>query len=145
MCGRIALVHLVPSDRRTRRILEEDRVCTAIDAIGEASNLAAWAGRFGLLGDPSRLALLLSIAQAGPISVTDLAVAADMNDTTVSQALRLLRASGTVVARRDGRIVRYELADDQIGQLLKHVSGFRARVVAPHIEHTSSRRSSSDL
>jgi DNA-binding transcriptional ArsR family regulator len=49
-------------------------------------------------------------------------VAADMNDTTVSQALRLLRASGTVVARRDGRIIRYELADDQIAHLLKHVS-----------------------
>jgi DNA-binding transcriptional ArsR family regulator len=117
------VVHLVPAERRTRRILEEDRVCTAIDAIGEPANLTAWAARFGLLGDPNRLALLLSIAQAGPISVTDLAVAADMNDTTVSQALRLLRASGTVVARRDGRIIRYELADDEIGQLLKQVSG----------------------
>jgi DNA-binding transcriptional ArsR family regulator len=35
--------------------------------------------------------------------------------------LRLLRASATVVARRDGRIIRYELADDQIAELLKHV------------------------
>jgi ArsR family transcriptional regulator, lead/cadmium/zinc/bismuth-responsive transcriptional repressor len=103
-------------------MLDGDRVCRAIDAIGEPANLGVWANRFHLVGDPTRLALLLAIAHAGPISVTDLAVATDVNDTTVSQALRLLRASGTVVARRDGRVLRYELADDQIRQLLERVS-----------------------
>jgi ArsR family transcriptional regulator, lead/cadmium/zinc/bismuth-responsive transcriptional repressor len=116
-------VHLVPIERRNRRILEDERVCEAISAIGRPDHLASAAARFGLLGDPSRLALLLAIASAGPISVTDLAVAADMNDTTVSQALRLLRASGTVVARRDGRIVRYELVDDEIARLLEPIAG----------------------
>jgi ArsR family transcriptional regulator, lead/cadmium/zinc/bismuth-responsive transcriptional repressor len=120
-------MHLMPPERRNRRVLDEELVCQAIDAVGDPANVATWASRFGLLGDPSRLALLLSIAAAGPISVTDLAVAVDMNDTTVSQALRLLRASGTVVARRDGRIIRYELADDQIAQLLKQVSPPPAR------------------
>jgi DNA-binding transcriptional ArsR family regulator len=115
-------VHLVPAERRGRRMLESERVCEAIGALGEPAELAAWAARFGLLGDPSRLALLLGIAQAGPISVTDLAVATDLNETTVSQALRLLRAAGTVVARRDGRIVRYELADEEVGQLLHLLS-----------------------
>jgi ArsR family transcriptional regulator, lead/cadmium/zinc/bismuth-responsive transcriptional repressor len=119
-------VHLVPAERRHRKILEDDRVCQAIEAVGDLSNVSAWASRYALLGDPSRLALLLSIAEAGPISVTDLAVAVDMNDTTVSQALRLLRASGTVVARRDGRIVRYELADELVRVLLQHVVGARA-------------------
>src|SRR3984957_19072101 len=115
-------MHRVPPERQHRRILESEKVCEAIDAVGDVAELRVWADRFNLLGDPSRLALLLAIAEAGPISVTDLAVAADMNDTTVSQALRLLRASGTVIARRDGRIIRYELADDQIGRLLKHVT-----------------------
>lgn len=115
------VMHLVPEERRDRRMIDSDRVCEAIDALGDPVNVAAWAGRFGLLGDRSRLALLLAIAEAGPISVTDLAVAADMNDTTVSQALRLLRASGTVVAQREGRVMRYALADDHIAELLKHV------------------------
>jgi len=115
-------MHLVPADRLNRRILEEDRVCDAISGMGDRKNVAAWAGRFGLMSDPSRLALLLSIAHAGPISVTDLAVATDINETTVSQSLRLLRTSGTVVARRDGRIIRYELADDIIAELLRNVS-----------------------
>jgi DNA-binding transcriptional ArsR family regulator len=120
-------MHLVPKERRNRRILEDERVCQAIEAVGEPANVAAWAGRFALLGDPTRLALLLAIAHAGPISVTDLAVAVDTNDTTVSQALRLLRAAGTVVPRRDGRIIRYELADGLVGRLLRNVSGPVAR------------------
>jgi len=121
------VVHLVPADRRHRRILDEERVCTAIGAVGEPTNIAAWAERFAVVSDPSRLTLLLCIAHAGPISVTDLATAADMNDTTDSQSLRLLRAAGTVTAQREGRIIRYELADDQIGQLLDRVNPVATR------------------
>jgi len=115
-------VHLVPAERRNRRILDEERVCKAIAALGEPTTVATWAERFAVVSDTSRLTLLLCIAHAGPISVTDLATAADMNDTTVSQALRLLRAAGIVTARRDGRIMRYELADEQVGLLLEQVS-----------------------
>lgn len=115
-------MHLVPPERKNRRVLDEQRVCKAIDAVGDQRNLAAWAERFAVLGDPNRLALLLCIAHAGPISVTDLATAANMNDTGVSQVLRLLRAAGIVTAHRDGRIMRYELTDPDIGRLLDHVN-----------------------
>src|SRR5438309_2269611 len=107
-------MHLVPADRQHHRALDGERVCRAIRAIGEPADIAAWASRFKLMADPSRLALLLAIAAAGPISVTDLAAATDLNDSTVSQALRLLRATGTVTGRRQGRVIRYELADPQI-------------------------------
>ena len=75
-----------------------------------------------LLGDPTCLTLLLAIYHAGPISVSDLAVAGDIHDTTVSQALRILRAASMVKPIRDGRVVRYQLADDRIGELLERVS-----------------------
>jgi DNA-binding transcriptional ArsR family regulator len=130
-------VHLVPADRRT---LEGDRVCRAIAALGEPADLVVWAERFGALGDPTRLALLRAIAEAGPISVTDLAVAVGINDTTVSQALRLLRASGIVAPRRDGRIMRYELTDDHIRQLLRHLPQPPAQ--HRHTEHGIPRRKS---
>jgi ArsR family transcriptional regulator, lead/cadmium/zinc/bismuth-responsive transcriptional repressor len=116
-------VHLVPVERRGRKILDEHRVCQAIEALSDPAEIATWAGRFAVMGDPSKLTILMAIDSAGPISVTDLAVAVDMNDTTVSQALRLLRATGTVVAQRDGRIMRYRLADDQVARLLTHVTG----------------------
>jgi DNA-binding transcriptional ArsR family regulator len=121
----MAAVHLVPADRRHRRILDDERVCQAIDALGPPAVVDQWAERFSLIGDPSRLRLLLCIAGAGPISVTDLATATGMADTAVSQALRLLRASGTVTAQRDGRIVRYQLSDELIGLLLGHVTPAR--------------------
>jgi DNA-binding transcriptional ArsR family regulator len=115
-------VHLVPADL-SHRILDGELVCAALGALGECSDIGGWAQRFRLLADPGRLTLLVCIHRAGPISVTDLAAAAGMNDTTVSQALRLLRAGGTVAARRDGRIVRYRLADHHIAALLDQLPG----------------------
>ena len=114
-------VHLVPADL-SHRILDGELVCAALGALGECSDIDGWAQRFRLLADPGRLTLLVCIHRVGPISVTDLAAAAGMNDTTVSQALRLLRAGGTVAARRDGRIVRYRLADTRIAAILEQLT-----------------------
>jgi ArsR family transcriptional regulator, lead/cadmium/zinc/bismuth-responsive transcriptional repressor len=119
-------MHLVPADRLSRRILDGERVCQALSGLGDCGDIAGWAERFRTLGDPSRLTLLICIREAGPISVTDLAVAADMNETTVSQALRLLRATGTVTAHRSGRIVRYELTNEEISKLIDQITGPRS-------------------
>ena len=125
-------MHLVPADRADRRIIDPERVCEAITGIGDQDRVAAWGQQFALLGDPSRLALLLAIHHAGPISVSDLAVGADMNDTTVSQALRFLRANGIVAAERDGRIIRYRLTSDDIGELLDLVAARAEQKAARH-------------
>src|SRR5690349_3972124 len=95
-------MHLVPVERVDRRIIDEHRVCEAIEGIGDEQRLKIWARRFGLLADPGRLALVLAIHAVPDICVSDLAVATGMNDTAVSQALRLLRAAGLVADRRDG-------------------------------------------
>ena len=122
-------MHLVPADRADHRIIDDHRACEAIAALGDPEAVASWARRFSLLADPGRLSLLVCIKAAGPISVTDLAVASGMNDTTVSQALRLLRAAGVVAAERDGRVIRYSLADEEIGSLLARL--FPAPVEVP--------------
>jgi len=126
LCNDLTM-HLVPADRRSHHMLDGERVCEALSGLGDCGDIAGWAGRFRALGDRSRLTLLICIHQAGPISVTDLAVAADMNETSVSQALRLLRAAGTVTARRSGRMIRYELTDDNIASLIDQVAGPRGR------------------
>jgi ArsR family transcriptional regulator, lead/cadmium/zinc/bismuth-responsive transcriptional repressor len=122
-------MHLVPADRADHRIIDDHRACEAIAALGDPEAVASWAQRFSLLADPGRLSLLVCIKAAGPISVTDLAVASGMNDTAVSQALRLLRAAGVVAAERDGRVIRYSLADEEIGSLLARL--FPAPVQVP--------------
>ncbi|MDF3302985.1 ArsR/SmtB family transcription factor [Streptomyces tropicalis] len=113
-------MHLVPADRAGRRTIDGHRVCDAIEAIGDAGHVRAWADRFSLLADPGRLALLLALDRTGPLAVSDLAVATGMNDPAVSQALRLLRAAGVVEGRKDGRVVRYRIVDARVRGLLGH-------------------------
>ncbi|HTF53451.1 MAG TPA: helix-turn-helix domain-containing protein, partial [Pseudonocardia sp.] len=55
---------------------------------------------------------------AGEICVSDLAAATGVKDSTVSQALRLLRAHGVVTTRRDGRTIYYQLTDEVLPALL---------------------------
>ena len=115
-------MHLASAEQAQRRIIDEHKVCEAIEGIGDPANAQIWAQRFAVLGDPTRLRLLLCIKAAGPISVSDLAVAADLNDAAVSQTLRFLRATRTVTTERDGRVIRYQIADVIIGELLDQVS-----------------------
>jgi DNA-binding transcriptional ArsR family regulator len=110
-------MHLVPTDRAHRRIIDEEKVCQAIDSL-HPNHIREWSERFALLSDPTRLSLLICINAAGPISVSDLAAAVDQNGDTVSQTLRFLRATHTVTAHRDGRVIRYQLADPTIRELL---------------------------
>jgi ArsR family transcriptional regulator, lead/cadmium/zinc/bismuth-responsive transcriptional repressor len=115
-------MHLIPADRAGQPVIDGHRACDALAALGHVQLIEAWAGRFALLADPRRLALLVCINGAGPISVTDLAVATGMNATAVSQALRLLRAAGMVAAHRDGRVIRYTLSDPAAGSLLAQLA-----------------------
>jgi DNA-binding transcriptional ArsR family regulator len=116
-------MHLIPAEHAHRRVIDEERVCEAIEAVGDPQEVRARARRFALLADPGRLALLTAINAVPHISVSDLAIAAGMNDTAVSQALRLLRAAGVVTARKDSRVMRYRLIDDAVRDLLDATPG----------------------
>jgi DNA-binding transcriptional ArsR family regulator len=111
-------VHLLPAERSGHRVIDGERVCQAIGAISPATDIQARAKIFAILGDTTRLTLLTCITAAGPICVSDLAAATGFNDTTVSQTLRYLRAAGVVTAERDGRVIRYRLADGPVAVLL---------------------------
>jgi DNA-binding transcriptional ArsR family regulator len=114
-------MHLVPAERVQRRVIDGDRVCIAIEAIQDEAGLRSSSARFAVLADLTRLKVLLCIKAAGPISVSDLAVAADLKDDTTSQALRYLRAIRAVTAERNGRVMRYEIADAGLDRLLDQV------------------------
>jgi DNA-binding transcriptional ArsR family regulator len=111
-------VHLLPAERSGHRVIDGERVCHAIEALGAGADIEARAKTFALLGDPTRLTLLTCIKAAGPISVSDLAAATGLNDTTVSQTLRHLRLADAVHAERDGRVIRYRLAAGPVTSLL---------------------------
>lgn len=74
----------------------------------------------GLLADPIRVRILFCLVSVDELCVGDLAMALDISMDQSSYALKLLRTSGLVQARRDGRVMYYRLADAFPHQLLDH-------------------------
>lgn len=72
---------------------------------------------FGLLSDPSRVKLLSALA-ISPLCVTDLSDILNMNQTTVSHQLRLLRDLDIVSCERHGKMLKYKIANPKINEIL---------------------------
>ena len=66
------------------------------------------------LASPRRLELIHYLGEAGPTEVWKLAEHFDIPQPAVSQHLAALRSVGIVDSVRDGREVRYQLADPEI-------------------------------
>lgn len=73
---------------------------------------------FSLLADPNRVRMLTSLLEAGELCVCDLAAVCGMSESSVSHALRLLRAASVVNVRRAGRVAYYSLTDAHVRLLL---------------------------
>lgn len=95
-----------------------EKVQLVLDATLPTDDLARAASMFKLLGDQTRSRLLFALLEAGELCVCDLAAATGTQEATVSQSLRMLRASGVVTGRRQGRLVFYRLADAHVRMLL---------------------------
>lgn len=64
---------------------------------------------FRMLGHPVRIRVL-ELLQHGPVSVRDLLADIEIEPSSLSQQLAVLRRSGIVVSMREGSTVRYALA-----------------------------------
>jgi DNA-binding transcriptional ArsR family regulator len=86
---------------------------------------AALAALFRLLGDATRLRIVLCCLQA-PTAVGAIAERLELSGSLVSHHLRLLRAARIVRAARRGKQVFYAAADDHIRAIveamLEHVA-----------------------
>ena len=72
---------------------------------------------FALFADPSRVQLLSALA-ISPLCVTDIADVLNMNQTTVSHQLRILRDMDVVSCEREGKILKYKISNPKINELL---------------------------
>jgi ArsR family transcriptional regulator len=66
------------------------------------------------MASPRRLELIHLLSETGPIEVRKIAEHFGVPQPTISQHLAALRTAGLVEAVRDGREVRYKLADPEI-------------------------------
>lgn len=79
------------------------------------------------LADPSRARIMLSLLD-GPAYPAALAVRWGQSPSNVSNHLACLRGCGLVTATRDGRRVRYELADPALAHALGDLVDLMLRV-----------------
>src|SRR5881409_2003592 len=84
---------------------------------------------FKLMSDETRLRILLYLAQNQELHVTDLCNRLGQSQPAVSHHLALLRVSGLIESRREGKHNFYSVRTDHFGELL--VSLFTAAGEAP--------------
>jgi ArsR family transcriptional regulator len=100
------------------RKIEEAGGVSMQDRMADAASEAAT--MLKALSNPSRLLLLCQLVE-GERSVGELEDALNLSQAYVSQQLARLRAEGIVAATREGRTVRYRLADSRIAPVIRTI------------------------
>jgi len=101
-------------------IVDEKNVALAKRKIANAEQVLEMAEIFKLLGEPTRLKIVLSLINS-ELCVCDLAGAMDANVSTVSHQLRLLRNARLVKYRKEGKMIFYSIDDNHINDALKRI------------------------
>ena len=73
---------------------------------------------FKIFGNPTRLKII-SLLAVDDLCVCDICEALDLNQTTVSNQLRILRANNIVKFQKEGKMARYSLTDLHIEMIYK--------------------------
>jgi ArsR family transcriptional regulator len=89
--------------------------------MGKALPLADAADLFKMLGDRTRLRVLLALARQGEMNVGELSEAVGMNQSALSHHLSLLRMHGIIADRRQSQHRVYALAAGIVPDLLRFV------------------------
>src|SRR3954465_14703445 len=88
---------------------------------------------FRTLADPTRRAVFERLAGEGELSVGDLVAGSGVSQPAVSQHLAVLRQSGLVSERREGRFIRYTARPEGLKPLFDWV-GFYGRFWAERFD-----------
>ena len=73
---------------------------------------------FKVFGDSTRLRIMFTISD-GEMSVLKIAEALNMEQSTISHQLRVLRQNKLVRVRREGKQIYYSLDDDHVKKIIE--------------------------
>ena len=96
-------------DRRTKDLVKE--------YVPEGDVLDSIVCFFSIFADPTRVKMLSALA-ISEMCVTDLSRVLDINQTTISHLLRLLKNLGIVKSERQGKIIFYSLVNDTVNDVM---------------------------
>jgi ArsR family transcriptional regulator, lead/cadmium/zinc/bismuth-responsive transcriptional repressor len=102
---------LVAHERDTCELLCLDlpKAEAARGRLPSAPQLERWAAGAKALGDPTRLAVAVALADCRSACVCDLAWIVGRDEKLISHHARALRVAGLATANRQGKMVMYEL------------------------------------
>ena len=96
-------------DKRTQRLIEE--------YVPQGDILEGVVCFFSVFADYTRVKILSALA-ISELCVTDLSRILEINQTTVSHQLRLLKNLNAVTTRRQGKVVFYKLRNEILNDVL---------------------------
>lgn len=114
--------------------VNRERVAAARASLLSVADAGRLAGLLGVLADPVRSRILFALASAGELCVGDLALALEVTEDQVSYGLKMLRLTGLVCFRRDGRMACYRLSDGFPHLLLEHCLRQLLTIAAPEAD-----------
>ena len=85
------------------------------------------------LGDPSRLRIFWLLCHCEEC-VLNIAAIVNMSSPAVSHHLRLLKSSGLIVSRREGKEMYYKTADTEMAQTLHYMIEKLGKITCPQEE-----------
>ncbi len=104
-------------DTDMENLIDNDSEETVIRYIPRNATLHALSEFFSACSDVTRTKIICALA-ISEMCVTDLSRILEINQTTCSHQLRLLRAADIVKQRRDGKIIYYSLKNRKIEDVL---------------------------
>lgn len=110
-------VKILEEDGCRIRVVHLDRVNRAREEIISDRELDRLALTYNVLGDPSRLKIVMALRTV-EMCVCDLAAFTGLSESAVSHQLRRLKDLALVKNRRDGQIIYYTLDDAHVAELL---------------------------
>ncbi|MFF0519999.1 ArsR/SmtB family transcription factor [Actinomadura nitritigenes] len=109
---------VIPAEACAVRVVDAEKVALVSASMPGAEAVGELAQVFGLLSDPGRLRVITALLEGGEMCVCDIAASCGQSESSVSHALRLLRANRVVRVRRAGRMAYYRLDDSHVQMLL---------------------------
>jgi len=110
-------------------IIHQDIVNKVLETMPDENMFLNLADTFKLIGDNTRCKILYALNEQ-EMCVADIANILDMTKSSISHQLAVLRRSGIVRCRKNGKEVLYKLDDEHITQLFE--------VAVEHILHRES-------
>lgn len=98
-------------------LMDYDTLSTIEQYLPSNADLSCIGAFFSVFSDVTRLKILSALS-VNELCVSDISTVLDLNQTTVSHQLKLLRDAKMVSTRRMGKIIYYQVINDYVQEVM---------------------------